>query len=84
MEKYPRGSRGSPAKGVDRITLVRGFKSRLLRQHSKRYARVSTDKFPIGADYRVFFFIRKIGSSLVTKTNGLFSFEKSPYAKINS
>ena len=49
-EKYPSGSRGSPAKGVDRIKLVRGFKSRLLRQHRKN---VSNDgcqqvKFRIG------------------------------------
>ena len=35
-EKYPSGSRGSPAKGVDRIKLVRGFKSRLLRQKQSR------------------------------------------------
>ena len=35
-EKYPSGSRGSPAKGVDRIKLVRGFKSRLLRQEKPK------------------------------------------------
>ena len=32
LQKYPRGRRGSPAKGVGWIIPARGFKSLLLRQ----------------------------------------------------
>ena len=36
MEKYSSGSRGSPAKGLGWIKLVRGFESLLLRQFLNR------------------------------------------------
>ena len=37
MEKYSRGRRGAPAKGVDGIYPVREFKSLLLRQQKRNF-----------------------------------------------
>ena len=45
VQKYPRGRRGSPAKGVGWIKPARGFKSLLLRQRKSLYSYEYRDFF---------------------------------------
>ena len=58
LEKYSRGRRGAPAKGVDRIYPVREFKSLLLRHESPCKSRTFsffTTQNPIPPHTRIFY-----------------------------